>query len=199
MTSIELIGLFASVIAVLGAAYTFVKKVLLPWLRKSGIISNVQDPQEPVTKLRLSWQDIGVAVDILADDARAFGADGIFAINRGGAIIGGILAKRLDLPGVRHLDVDSNRTADMVRCHEFDSVISPRKVLVVDDLARTGRNLAAASDFVASKTGADIRTAIILDIREDRRDPAGVSERRIDKHVFHSFLTTVRLPWDKES
>lgn len=107
----------------------------------------------------LSWEDVDKLVDILLPQLRSMGPfDGIVMITRGGVIPGGMLAEVL---GVHHLltaAVDFPSTSDAAGLMAWpsflqfpdDSLLTGRRVLVVDDVWGSGRTSTAVRERAQS-------------------------------------------------
>lgn len=117
----------------------------------------------------LEWQTFGHAVRDLARTvlASAWRPDVVVAIARGGLIPAGALAYALDTKAMGTLNVEfysgvgETLPDPVVLPPALDpSELAGQKVLVVDDVADSGRTLALVLDLVRSH-GADVRTAVI--------------------------------------
>ena len=118
---------------------------------------------------RLSWDDFGVAT---RDISRAIVADGfqpevVVAIARGGLLPGGAIAYGLGAKNCGALNVEfytgvgTVLDAPEVLPPALDlSYLTGRRVLLVDDVADSGRTLDLAVKLL-NRQGADVRSAVI--------------------------------------
>lgn len=123
----------------------------------------------PPTREVLTWQQFPVAVRELAEQvvASGFVPDVVVAVARGGLVPGGAVAYALGTKGVGTLNIefytDIGKTLDDPRVLPplmDTSELPGSKVLVVDDVADSGRTLALVMDMLAG-TGADARSAVL--------------------------------------
>lgn len=150
---------------------------------------------EPLVSRDLTYEDVPAGIDALLRDAVAFAPDSLVGINRGGAIVGGFLAKRLQLPYVEALHVNCDRDPAVVR-----APLEPlgERVLLVDDACRKGEHMRAAYDYLRAQPGVTtVRRAVMLHNRTTHLGPEQQAFRGdIDVAAFVSDDAYVRLPWD---
>jgi hypoxanthine phosphoribosyltransferase len=117
----------------------------------------------------LTWSDFGAAVRTLAEQVVAGGflPDVVVAVARGGLVPGGAMAYALGTKGVGTMNVefytDIGQTLDDPRILPplmDTSELSGSRVLVVDDVADSGRTLDLVMRMVAAQ-GADARAAVL--------------------------------------
>jgi uncharacterized protein len=119
----------------------------------------------------MTWGDLGTAVEELAEAIHADGwrPDAVLALARGGLPLGGALAYALGVKSMATLNVEFYTGVD----ERLDeplllppvpdlSLLRTERLLVVDDVADTGRTLALARDFCAEQ-GPDVRTAVLYE------------------------------------
>ena len=171
------------------------------------VIGSDQEPwprNELVDKKILSYVDVEYAINELIRDikSRNFLPDIIMGIDRGGAIVGGMIAKSLKRPlttissspdwtisdtmsslddGVKHLgkqrtEVDNNK-----------------KILLIDDTCRTGDTLNSAYKMVKEKCNFELKHATILNEVRMRQKPIIP-----DFFVYETIRADILMPWDKE-
>ena len=130
-------------------------------------MSSLSDP----LREQMTWADLGTAVDDLASQIQAgeFRPDAVLALARGGLPLAGALAYALGLKNMATLNVEFYTGVD--ERLEEPLILPPvpdltllrmERLLVVDDVADTGRTLALASEFCAQH-GPEVRTAVLYE------------------------------------
>lgn len=119
----------------------------------------------------MTWDDLGVAARDLAEAAVASGyqPDIVLAIARGGLLPGGAVAYAL---GVKnscamnvefYTDVDQRLEVPLILPPAPELIdLNDSKMLVVDDVADTGRTLEVVQAFCDGKVG-EVRTAVLYE------------------------------------
>ena len=119
----------------------------------------------------MTWENVGTAVDDLAAQVQAaeFMPDAVLALARGGLPAGGALAYALGVKTMATLNVEfytgvDERLDDPLLLPPVPdlTVLRTERLLMVDDVADTGRTLALARDFCAEHV-ADVRTAVLYE------------------------------------
>src|SRR4051794_31924017 len=121
-----------------------------------------------VERERMTWEDVGAAVDELAAqiESAEFKPDAVFALARGGLPLAGALAYALGVKNMATLNVEFYTGVD-ARLEEplllppipDLAVLRANRLLVVDDVADTGRTLALVREFCAEHA-AEVKTAV---------------------------------------
>jgi hypoxanthine phosphoribosyltransferase len=119
----------------------------------------------------MTWEDLGAAVHDLASQIQAdgFSPDAVLALARGGLPCAGALAYALGVKSMATLNVEfytgvDERLEDPLVLPPVPdlSLLRAERLLVVDDVADTGRTLALAREFCAQHV-ADVRTAVLYE------------------------------------
>jgi uncharacterized protein len=119
----------------------------------------------------MTWQDLGAAVEDLAQQIRAdgFAPDAVLALARGGLPLAGAVAYALGVKNMATLNVEFYTGVDERRDEPLLlppipdlAVLRAERLLVVDDVADTGRTLALARDFCAGHVS-EVRTAVLYE------------------------------------
>src|SRR5947208_15760827 len=120
---------------------------------------------------RMEWAEVGLAARTLAerildDDYRP---DMLLSIARGGLVVGGALAYALDVKNTFtmnvefYVGVDERLPMPMILPPVPELVdLEEACVLIVDDVADTGRTLALVKDFCAGRVG-EVRAAVLYE------------------------------------
>jgi hypoxanthine phosphoribosyltransferase len=137
----------------------------------SSVESDVEQLPGAATDERevLTWTEFPVGVRELAEQvvASGFVPDLVVAVARGGLVPGGAVAYALGTKGVGTMNIefytDIGQTLDDPRVLPplmDTSELSGRRVLVVDDVADSGRTLALVMRLLTGH-GADVRSAVL--------------------------------------
>lgn len=119
----------------------------------------------------LTWELFGTATRELAEQVAADGyqPDIILSIARGGLFVAGALGYALDVKNLHvanvefYTGVDERLDEPLLLPPVPDlALLRAERLLVVDDVADTGRTLALASEFCAQH-GPDVRTAVLYE------------------------------------
>jgi uncharacterized protein len=120
---------------------------------------------------QMTWEDLGTAVHDLATQIQAdgFSPDAVLALARGGLPCAGALAYALGVKSMATLNVEfytgvDERLEDPLVLPPVPdlSLLRAERLLVVDDVADTGRTLALAREFCAQHVP-EVRTAVLYE------------------------------------
>jgi hypoxanthine phosphoribosyltransferase len=119
----------------------------------------------------MTWRDLGAAVEDLAAliHSAGYSPDAVLALARGGLPLAGALAYSLGVKNMATLNVEFYTGVD----ERLDeplllppvpdlALLSSERLLVVDDVADTGRTLALAREFCAQHVP-EVRTAVLYE------------------------------------
>lgn len=139
----------------------------------------------------------------IVDDARRYNAEQIIAINRGGAIVGGWLAKSLGLKAPIVLIVNSDEPPDRRVMPQMDGQAQlAGKIYLVDDAQRKGEHMREAVQYIRSHhPKVEIRRAVLLQMDVPHTGPELVTFKATpcDFQGFSTSNARVSLPWDRTS
>jgi len=119
----------------------------------------------------MTWEDLGTAVDDLTSQiyADGFTPDAVLALARGGLPAAGALAYALGVKDMATLNIEfytgvDERLEEPLLLPPIPdlALLRAERLLVVDDVADTGRTLALARDFCAQH-GPQVRTAVLYE------------------------------------
>ena len=157
----------------------------------------------------LTWSDAEYAMSMLADRMSTFGFDLIIGIDRGGAIVAGVLAKHLRVcmstmaSSPRWMISDPEGSLDDgIKKQPLQGSNSKKlNILLVDDACRSGDTMRRAVEVLRRLRGdCEIRTAVILlvlfEAGPKSRDRLGGGKQNPDYHFYSTKRNGVLLPWD---
>lgn len=112
------------------------------------------------------WAKIGSMCKALSKKAAAFQPDWIVGVSRGGLVPARLLSDHLDISNVSIVRIEFYKSIGETR--DFPNVTQPlqvdvkgKKVLIVDDVADTGRSLAVAKEHVKRAGAAEVKIAVL--------------------------------------
>ncbi|MDD5340026.1 MAG: phosphoribosyltransferase [Candidatus ainarchaeum sp.] len=116
--------------------------------------------------LRLNWDATIAYCEELAAKARGYGPDFIVGISRGGLVPARVLSDLLGVNAMGILGISfykaMGKPSDFpVISQDLTMDIKGKRVLIVDDIADTGRSLAVAKDYVLRKGAKEVKVATI--------------------------------------
>ncbi len=192
-------GIYHILITLLVGAY--ITLALELWARRKAWrdYKAIHHPSQLVGTEGLGYEDIKNGVLILAEYAKTYNPDFIYGINRGGAILGGLLAKQLNKPCVYILTVNYDRApGKRIIEHRGDKKEIFGKILLVDDAIRKGDHMREAAVYLKSRYGnVEIRSAVLLKMDVPHFGPEeSTFHEIIDLSVFRTNQSSALLPWD---
>jgi hypoxanthine phosphoribosyltransferase len=162
----------------------------------------VHNPLKPIKTNDLSMVDVYKAMQRLVEDARTYNPNHIIAINRGGAIVGGWLAKRIGLEAPIIYVVNSDEPPGKRVMPQLGRTIGlSGRIYLVDDAQRKGEHMREAVKYLQLRyPEIQIRRAVLLQMRVPHTGPEFITFRATpcDFAGFFTYDATVVLPWDKE-
>jgi hypoxanthine phosphoribosyltransferase len=186
-TIADVITLFLFVVALYGFAQ---------YRRRIKIVV-LQDLDKPLAH-DLKYEEISSAVNRLVEDARSWGPDCIIGVNRGGAIVGGLVAKHFSGLIVSVIDVDiSSPTNPRFTVHRAQGSPLPNRILLVDDAYHTGFHMKAAYDHLKTLYPlADFRRVVLMQVEGSRPTPHPTTMANADFRACWTHRSNAKLPWD---
>jgi hypoxanthine phosphoribosyltransferase len=185
----------SAILAILGVSGLTVYQ----WARRHTFFVRLHNMDRAVEDT-LTFEDVRRGLDVLAADAAKFKPDHIFGINRGGAIVGGYLAKQLHLSQVNLLSVNCDLPPErrVVDNRKGLSAIDGN-VLLVDDVHRKGEHMREASQYLQSRyPSIRLRRMVLLNMDVVHEGPEATTFRDtpVERHAFLTYDTRVLLPWE---
>jgi len=131
----------------------------------------------------------------------------IIGIDRGGAIVGAMLGKKLHLPATtiainwaKSQDSLSHRSVETslefgggLRNIDFTVV---KRILLVDDVIRTGMNMTSAENLLRSAIeNLDIKFKILCILYQNQMATNVIEP---DINIYYTNLTQIKMPWDEK-
>jgi hypoxanthine phosphoribosyltransferase len=131
----------------------------------------------PFVGTTLSWLDIEAALEALVADARIFAPTSIVCLNRGGAIVGGMIAKGIDITSIFSvfviLDGDDPVLPKLPKGQLQGTF---QRIILVDDIVRSGEHMRTVqAAFLRAHPGITIRKVCALHFRDIRKEPGNIS------------------------
>ena len=168
--------------------------------KNKNYIFNSSKIYKPTEKNSLSQEEVMQGLEVLIEDARHFQPMYILGINRGGAIVGGCIAKRLNIPYIYLLIVNCDLP-------DGERVIENRipmdklegRILLVDDAKRKGEHMREATQYLQQKYPQIIlRRQVLLEMQIKHAGPEKVSflAPPVERAAFFTGDGSVILPWD---
>ena len=116
--------------------------------------------------LRISWEDGAKLCEELVHKAKDYRPDVLVGVSRGGLVPLRIFSDMLGIKRIGVLGIQFYKkigeTSDFPEItHEMPLKIDGKKVLIIDDVADTGKSLAEAIKCISNKKPSEIRTATL--------------------------------------
>ncbi|MBU0532399.1 phosphoribosyltransferase [Candidatus Micrarchaeota archaeon] len=116
--------------------------------------------------LRISWNAVIEYCEDLAEKSKEFKPDIIIGISRGGLVPARILSdilavKKIGIVGVAFYKSAGETSEHPEIIQELSMDVKGKRILLVDDVADTGKSLVAAKKYLEEKEAGEIRTATI--------------------------------------
>ncbi|VVB98517.1 Ribose-phosphate pyrophosphokinase [uncultured archaeon] len=116
--------------------------------------------------IKPSWQKIDGMCGQLAEKVSGFKPDWLVGISRGGLVPVRLLSDHLDVPRVSVIRIEFYKTIGETR--DFPTISQPlqvdvkgKRVLIVDDVADTGRSLAVAKEHIKRAGAGEVKIAVL--------------------------------------
>lgn len=116
--------------------------------------------------LKPSWTKIEKMCKLLAKKISSFRPDWIIGISRGGLIPARLLSDHLNIHNISVIRIEFYKSIKQTK--DFPTISQPlqvnvkgKKVLIVDDIADTGRSLAVAKDHVKRAGAYEVKIAVL--------------------------------------
>ena len=190
----EWIGVISGILAIGGVTITLCNKYLIPYWKKK--IYEPIDPLQPIKKDALEYKDVPNAITLLTEKISSKHPDVMLGVERGGAIVGGILAKHFHVP-IRLLC--RTESEEWFRSDFDSSELDGKVVVLVDDVSRTGRSLEKAISYAKNHFNPKCLIVVALLITKTEYhihkeiDPSVL----VDYFAYFTTRTDVKLPWEK--
>jgi hypoxanthine phosphoribosyltransferase len=185
----------------------------------------IKRPEPLIKNETLSYADIEHGLSILVDYTREYGPNFIFGINRGGAIVGGMLLKQLDdgdktknlVPNIILLHVNKDTQPHVIEqrhdaaaplkyphpltMEDLSNTSTRAKALLVDDIGKTGSHMTLAYEHLKQHhPSLEVKRMVML--RTDIHARGPYSHDKLNPHYdifpFFTHNNAVLLPWDRQ-
>lgn len=153
-------------------------------------------PNFRINKKRFSWNYAKIGIGLIFGYVKKCDPTVIFGINRGGAIIGGLVAKHLDFPRVNLLDVRPEKGEVIEQRKDIE--IDTSHILLLDDSIRRGVHMEEASNYLRREYDYDEITRItLLNVTQANPAPGKDHIQQIAYSPFSTSRGDALLPWDE--
>ena len=116
--------------------------------------------------LRISWEEGAKLCEELVRKTGDYKPDVLIGVSRGGLVPLRIFSDVLDIRKIGVLGIQFYKKIGETRdfpeiTHDMPLNINGKKVLIIDDVADTGKSLIAAKEYIEKKGASEIRTATL--------------------------------------
>jgi len=125
----------------------------------------------------MSWEQFGSLAEALAEMVKKdYKPDVIIGLTRGGWAPSRVLCDHLGIKNlgslkVEHWGVTATPDGSAKIRNSLNVDVRDNKVLVVDDLTDTGESMALAVDYIKNQEPAEVRTAVLMNIKGSKFTP----------------------------
>jgi hypoxanthine phosphoribosyltransferase len=177
---------------------------IISWFKRHKIICSIHNPELPIESSALSFEDLKRGFGDLTKDAEAFNPDYIYGINRGGALVGGFIAKQLRIPQIYLLTINCDQVVGQrVVEHRKDRKRIRGRILLVDDAKRKGEHMREAYEYLsANYKDIQIRRLVLLELRglpHHGPEQSTFISPMVERSAYFTFNSATCLPWDRSS
>ena len=185
----------------------------------------IKQPEPLMRNETLSYADIEQGLAVLVNYAREYGPNFIFGINRGGAIVGGMLLKQLDdgdkrknlVPNIILLHVNKDTWPPVIeqrhdaaaplkyphplKMEDLSNTRTRAKALLVDDIGKTGSHMTLAYEYLKEYHPClEVKRVVMLRTDIHARGPYSQDKLNPYYDIFAFFTNNnaVLLPWDRQ-
>ncbi len=181
---ITVISTFAAIITI----SSFWARTIHPYIRRKAQL--YLDPDEPLIASIRNSSEIQKGLEVLTDEIEPGAFETIVAINSGGAIIGGMLSKALNIP-ITSLTRD---TSNELMWSGPKEAIDGKKIILVDDVVHTGRTIRSAVKYIEENfKPTSYEVAVLVDTVYSKRHSNPI---HVDYRVFTTKESDIKMPWD---
>jgi len=167
------------------------------WLRSLWERLFLAKPRDKKVREDFTYHDVIVGTSYLVARAKAFVPDFIIGINRGGLIVGGIIAKHLEKlthsiiveRNIREFEVNIAESAAFLK---DSAALKDKKVLLVDDRLNSGNHMETAYEFLRERS-CDVRKLVFAWV--DHPSPKTTP----DVWAYRAISEELTLPWERKA
>lgn len=174
---------------VIAVAILFAGRALI-YLRYKMIVGK---SRWPIVKRPFSYYGVKLGINHLLEAVHLFGPNYVVGINRGGAIVGGILCKHIGSHAYVHI-IQVRDDGVIVGAEHIKAACAERerRVLLVDDRSNSGLHLKLASDYLRPHC-TELRTMVFAHTTNPK-----IADMHLD-HYAYIVRPGVALPWEPSS
>ena len=140
------------------------------------------------------------ALSVLAEQIKdsKYQIDLIVSVSSGGAVVGGMLSRVLNIPLAQVTRSQPSLEADRPDESKIEAMpdVTDKKLLLVDDICKSGYTLNLVRNSCGTAT--EVKTAALLLVLQEGEDESDLpQEKHLDYRVFTSDNILVKMPWDR--